>query len=267
MHGFTMFSLLIFMPAAAGDFGFKELMSADPAADNVVHFQRCRQTVLQHDSISVLAAMGRLTPGITGKLPGYSGWGQISAELANCSPASMASLGVSFQDGSTDSARDDQANYSASPPRTFESELGLHAPAGSLDSAGSTADGSVANFQQNRPLVLQHGRPGPSSRCAPVATASAAGVIHAPATFEGETGHAAKMLGDASCDFAKEVDWNSGIFLQVLGKFRPLEVPTTISKMSELEAAADPTLLADAAEAQHKALGSIRGPDGIPGRR
>ena len=42
--------------------------------------------------------------------------------------------------------------------------------------------------------------------------------LDAPATFEGEIGNAAKKLGDASCDFAKEVDWNRGIFLQVLGQ-------------------------------------------------
>ena len=83
--------------------------------------------------------------------------------------------------------------------------------------------------------------------CAPVAAASAADSMHAPAAFKGETGNATKQLGDTSCDFAKEVDRTHGIFLQVLDKLRPLEVPKTIAKMSEMEAAADPTLLADAA--------------------
>lgn len=37
-------------------------------------------------------------------------------------------------------------------------------------------------------------------------------VIMAPAAFVDETGEAAKRLGDAPYDFAKEVDWNNGIF-------------------------------------------------------
>jgi hypothetical protein len=78
--------------------------------------------------------------------------------------------------------------------------------------------------------------------CAPVAAASAADAMHAPAAFKGETGNATKQLGDTSCDFAKEVDWTHGIFLQVLDKLRPLEVPKTIAKMSVMEAVADPEL-------------------------
>lgn len=37
-------------------------------------------------------------------------------------------------------------------------------------------------------------------------------MIMAPAAFVDETGEAAKRLGDAPYDFAKEVDWNNGIF-------------------------------------------------------
>ena len=39
----------------------------------------------------------------------------------------------------------------------------------------------------------------------------------APAAFADQIGDAAKKLGDASYDFAKEVDWNNGLFLQAPG--------------------------------------------------
>ena len=39
--------------------------------------------------------------------------------------------------------------------------------------------------------------------------------------------------GDASYSFAKEVDWNNGIFLQAPGKFQPLEALKAIDKMIE----------------------------------
>ena len=39
----------------------------------------------------------------------------------------------------------------------------------------------------------------------------------APAAFADQIGDAAKKLGDASYDFAKEVDWNNGVFLQAPG--------------------------------------------------
>merc|ERR1712207_48041 len=44
----------------------------------------------------------------------------------------------------------------------------------------------------------------------------------APA-FADEIGDAAKQLAAASYDFAKEVDWNNGIYLQAPGAFTPLE--------------------------------------------
>ena len=40
----------------------------------------------------------------------------------------------------------------------------------------------------------------------------------APAAFADQIGDAAKKLGDASYDFAKEVDWNNGLFLQAPGR-------------------------------------------------
>ena len=108
--------------------------------------------------------------------------------------------------------------------------------------------------------------PGPLKKHAPVAAASAAGMMMAPAAFADEIGDAAKKLGDASYDFAKEVDWNNGIFLQAPGKFQPLEALKAIDKMIDMGAAADPKLLKAAAEAHHKAIGSISGPNGVTSR-
>ena len=81
-----------------------------------------------------------------------------------------------------------------------------------------------------------------------------------------QIGDAAKKLGDASYDFAKEVDWNNGIFLQAPGKFQPLQALKAIDKMIDMGAAADPKLLKAAAEAHHKAIGSISGPNGVTSR-
>nr|1PPR_M Chain M, Peridinin-chlorophyll Protein [Amphidinium carterae]1PPR_N Chain N, Peridinin-chlorophyll Protein [Amphidinium carterae]1PPR_O Chain O, Peridinin-chlorophyll Protein [Amphidinium carterae] len=81
-----------------------------------------------------------------------------------------------------------------------------------------------------------------------------------------EIGDAAKKLGDASYAFAKEVDWNNGIFLQAPGKLQPLEALKAIDKMIVMGAAADPKLLKAAAEAHHKAIGSISGPNGVTSR-
>ena len=108
--------------------------------------------------------------------------------------------------------------------------------------------------------------PGPLRKQLPVAAASAAGMMMAPAAFADEIGDAAKKLGDASYDFAKEVDWNNGIFLQAPGKFQPLQALKAIDKMIDMGAAADPKLLKAAAEAHHKAIGSISGPNGVTSR-
>merc|ERR1712227_254491 len=57
----------------------------------------------------------------------------------------------------------------------------------------------------------------------------------------------------------KEVDWNNGLYLQAPGKAAPLEAVKAIDKMIVLGAQADPKLLKAAAEAHHKAIGSIDG--------
>lgn len=73
--------------------------------------------------------------------------------------------------------------------------------------------------------------PGPLRKAAPAAAAASATMLMAPAAFADEIGDAAKKLGDASYAFAKEVDWNNGVFLQAPGKFQPLKALTAIDKM------------------------------------
>merc|ERR1719210_2643409 len=51
---------------------------------------------------------------------------RLNAELANGRLAMMAIIGMFFQDGLTGSAWGDWANYTDSPLRAFESELGVH---------------------------------------------------------------------------------------------------------------------------------------------
>merc|ERR1712013_485979 len=98
--------------------------------------------------------------------------------------------------------------------------------------------------------------PGPRHAAA-TGAAGAASMMMAPAAFADEIGDAAKKLGDASYDFAKEVDWNNGIFLQAPGKFQPLEALKAIDKMIVMGSKMDGNLLKAAAEAHHKAIGSI----------
>merc|ERR1711877_89915 len=70
-------------------------------------------------------------------------------------------------------------------------------------------------------------------------------------------------LAAASYPFAKEVDWNNGIYLQAPGTFKPLEALKAIDKMIVMGAQADPKLLSAAAAAHHKAIGSISGANGV----
>lgn len=62
------------------------------------------------------------------------------------------------EDGLTGSAWGDWANYTASPLRAFENELGVQAPVGFWDPVGFTSDGDVASFKRRRSVELKHGR-------------------------------------------------------------------------------------------------------------
>merc|ERR1719487_2748407 len=104
--------------AAAGDFDFKVLTSADPAEKQK----------------------------------------KLAAEIANGRLAMMAIIGMFFQDGLTGSAWGDWALYTASPLRAFESELGVQAPVGFWDPAGLCKDGSASEFRRRRETEIKHGR-------------------------------------------------------------------------------------------------------------
>jgi len=83
---------------------------------------------------------------------------RLNAELANGRLAMMAIIGMFFQDGLTGSAWGDWANYTDSPLRAFENELGVQAPVGFWDPAGLAADGNLDNFKRRRETEIKHGR-------------------------------------------------------------------------------------------------------------
>jgi len=83
---------------------------------------------------------------------------KLNAELANGRLAMMAIIGMFFQDGLTGSAWGDWANYTESPLRAFETELGVQAPVGFFDPLGLASDGDVDTFKRRRETELKHGR-------------------------------------------------------------------------------------------------------------
>jgi len=83
---------------------------------------------------------------------------KLAAEIANGRLAMMAIIGMFFQDGLTGSAWGDWANYTNSPLRAFESELGVQAPVGFWDPLGLAKDGDVDTFKRRRETELKHGR-------------------------------------------------------------------------------------------------------------
>jgi len=70
----------------------------------------------------------------------------------------MAIIGMFFQDGLTGSAWGDWANYTDSPLRAFEDELGVQAPVGFFDPLGLTKDGDTEAFKRRRETEIKHGR-------------------------------------------------------------------------------------------------------------
>merc|ERR1711874_628768 len=70
-------------------------------------------------------------------------------------------------------------------------------------------------------------------------------------------GAAAKKLSDASYPFLKEVDWTSDLFMKPLPGVGAKKALTAIDKAIVMGAAMDGNALKAAAEAHHKAIGSI----------
>merc|ERR1712226_1639873 len=83
---------------------------------------------------------------------------RLNAEIANGRLAMMAIIGMFYQDGLTGSAWGDWANYTDSPLRAFESELGVQAPVGYWDPLGLSKDGDMATFKRRRETEIKHGR-------------------------------------------------------------------------------------------------------------
>ena len=77
------------------------------------------------------------------------------------------------------------------------------------------------------------------------------------------SGAAAKKLSDASYPFMKSVDWTSDIFLKPLPGVSAKDALKAVDKAIVMGAAADGNALKAAAEAHHKAIGSIDA-SGVP---
>merc|ERR1719145_502975 len=110
-------------------------------------------------------AFGEKSPGDVGWKPpllsGFDGEAKtkkLNAEIANGRLAMVAIIGMFFQDGLTGSAWGDWANYTDSPLRAFESELGVQAPVGFWDPAGLSKDGDAEAFKRRRTTEIKHGR-------------------------------------------------------------------------------------------------------------
>merc|ERR1712008_18739 len=72
-------------------------------------------------------------------------------------------------------------------------------------------------------------------------------------------GAAAKKLSDAAYPFLKEVDWSSDLFMKPLPGASSAQVLKAVDKAIVMGSAMDGNLLKAAAEAHHKAIGSIDG--------
>merc|ERR1711868_317457 len=72
-------------------------------------------------------------------------------------------------------------------------------------------------------------------------------------------GAAAKKLSDASYPFLKEVDWLSDLYLKPLPGVSAKDALKAVDKAIVMGSAMDGNLLKAAAEAHHKAIGSVDG--------
>merc|ERR1712086_529850 len=88
-------------------------------------------------------------------------------------------------------------------------------------------------------------------------TPAAVGAPSVPAAKLSAIDAAAGALSTASYPFMKEVDWTSDIFTKPLPSTSAKDVMKAVDKAIAMGAVMDPKLLKDAAEAHHKAIGSI----------
>merc|ERR1711918_153208 len=88
---------------------------------------------------------------------------------------------------------------------------------------------------------------GPTAAATPAALSGKLGAIDA----------AAGKLSSASYPFIKDVDWTSDLFLKPLPGVSGKAALELTDKMIVMGASMDPKLLKEAAEAHHKAIGSI----------
>merc|ERR1711904_539918 len=79
----------------------------------------------------------------------------------------------------------------------------------------------------------------------------------ASAPSGGPIGDAAKKLSDASYPFLKEIDWTSDLYIKPLPGASASQALKAIDKAIVMGSAMDGNLLKAAAEAHHKAIGSI----------
>merc|ERR1711988_1313731 len=140
------------------------------AALKVVPFAGWLQMFLYCGAVEASSGLGRDAFG--DKTPGDMGWKppffkdgtpekkktRLAAELANGRLAMMAIIGMLFQDGLTGSAWGDWANYTDSPLRAFEGELGVQAPLGYWDPLGISKDGDAEVFYRRRCTEIKNGR-------------------------------------------------------------------------------------------------------------
>merc|ERR1712060_638560 len=79
----------------------------------------------------------------------------------------------------------------------------------------------------------------------------------ASAPSGGKIGDAAKKLSDASYPFLKDIDWTSDLYIKPLPGASASKALKAIDKAIVMGSAMDGNLLKAAAEAHHKAIGSI----------
>merc|ERR1712085_231842 len=108
---------------------------------------------------------------------------------------------------------------------------------------GADAEKAYAAFLQFKDVVKNNQVSSPG----PAATAQSGGAI----------GTAAKKLSDASYPFLKSIDWNSDLYIKPLPGVTPQKALLAVDKTIVMGSKIDGNMLKAAAEAHHKAIGSI----------